>query len=58
MYKFCKLTSLELRKNQLLEFCNKNNILGTILLAEEGINGTISGEEIDCLLYTSDAADE
>jgi len=47
LYKFCKLTGLDLLKEQILEFCNKNNILGTILLAKEGINGTISGDEVD-----------
>ena len=47
MYKFCKITKLDLRKIQILEFCNKNNILGTILIAEEGINGTIAGNESD-----------
>ncbi len=28
------------------KFCQKNNIKGTILLASEGINGTISGQDI------------
>ena len=40
--------NLEFRLTQrTIKFCNKNNILGTILLAKEGINGTISGDEVD-----------
>ncbi len=51
-YKFADLTDfIELQPN-LLEFCKSNNIFGTILLASEGINGTVSGsrENIDSLI--------
>ena len=39
-------------KNDLKEFCNINNIKGTVLIAKDGINGTISGlrESIDKIL--------
>ena len=42
-YKFKELEKLNLLKNNLFEICKKNNISGTIILANEGINGTISG---------------
>ena len=31
-------------RDKLEEFCKKNNILGTVLIASEGINGTLSAE--------------
>ena len=42
-YKFMKLKKLNLYKKSIIEACEKNNILGTIILAREGINGSISG---------------
>jgi UPF0176 protein len=33
---------IHLFKEKLEDFCKKNNILGTVLIAEEGINGTLS----------------
>ena len=30
-----------------LRFCIENNIVGRIIISDEGINGTISGKEID-----------
>ena len=42
-YHFASLPDYEARKEELLEFCNENDLKGTILLAREGINSTISG---------------
>lgn len=42
-YHFQDLPNYVEIKNPLLEFCTKNNLKGTILLAHEGINSTISG---------------
>ncbi len=44
-YKFVALENLETLRENLLELCRENGIKGTILLAREGINATISGEE-------------
>ncbi len=51
MYKFVRLPDYEIIQPKLLAFCREQNLKGTILLAEEGINGTISGsrEAIDAL---------
>lgn len=42
-YHFINLPNFEELKFPLLEFCNQNDLKGTILLAREGINSTISG---------------
>lgn len=42
-YKFVTLSELEEQQSALLIFCSQQNIKGTILLATEGINGTIAG---------------
>ena len=44
-YKFVPIYDLETQKIQLLAFCREKEIRGTIILAEEGINGTISGSQ-------------
>jgi len=51
-YKFCDLDSFEELREPLRTRCYSQNIKGTILLASEGINGTISGpaEGIDYVL--------
>ncbi len=43
LYCFNIINNPEKRKQSLLRVCKDNKILGTILLAKEGINGTISG---------------
>ena len=43
-YKFKKITSLKKNKILLQEFLIKKNIRGTIIIANEGINATISGK--------------
>ena len=43
LYKFVEIDDLSPLQDDLYAICNENNIMGTILLADEGINGTISG---------------
>jgi UPF0176 protein len=43
MYKFVRLPDYETIQPKLLAFCREQNIKGTLLLAEEGLNGTIAG---------------
>ena len=42
-YQFKKIDDIINIKNELVYFCKFNKIKGTIILAEEGINGTIAG---------------
>jgi len=44
-YKFVHLPEFESLKAPLLQRCEDLGLLGTILLAEEGINGTVSGPD-------------
>ena len=46
-YKFIKIKSLKKNKNLLQKFLIINNVRGTIVIAKEGINGTISGHAKD-----------
>jgi UPF0176 protein len=46
-YHFTRLENYEDMKEPIFNFCKDNNIKGTILLAEEGINSTISGTKED-----------
>lgn len=52
-YHFKNFPQFEILKEPLLSFCKKQNMKGTILLAKEGINSTISGsrEAIDNLYH-------
>lgn len=43
LYKFVELSDFADLKAPLLDCCNHNQVKGTILLAAEGINGTIAG---------------
>lgn len=43
LYRFVRLDDFENLRNPLLEFCEARGIRGTLLLANEGINGTIAG---------------
>jgi UPF0176 protein len=51
-YKFVSLDDYRERRQPLLNLCHHHHIKGTILLAAEGINGTISGtrSSIDAIL--------
>ena len=52
LYKFAKLPDYRAMQPGLLDFCIAQEIKGTLLLAEEGINGTVAGSRqgIDALL--------
>ena len=52
MYKFVRLPDYETMQPKLLAFCREQNIKGTLLLAEEGLNGTVAGSRaaIEALL--------
>ncbi|WP_113152918.1 rhodanese-related sulfurtransferase [Nitratireductor sp. OM-1] len=52
LYRFAALPDYEALRPQLAAFCEKNGIRGTLLLAAEGINGTVAGapEAIDALI--------
>ncbi len=52
MYKFVPLPDYRDLRLPLLDFCREHEIKGTLLLAEEGINGTVAGKRagIDALL--------
>ena len=47
MYKFVRLDDYQTMQPILLSFCQERQIFGTILLAEEGINGTVVGSRQD-----------
>ena len=49
-YKFKKLTVLRKNKIILQNFFNKKNIRGTIIISQEGLNGTISGQPKNLIL--------
>ena len=51
-YHFVRLDDVETLRNALLEICSDNCLIGTILIAEEGLNATIAGKRngIDNLL--------
>ncbi len=42
-YKFIKIKSFKKNKKLLEKFLKENYIRGTIIIAKEGLNGTISG---------------
>ena len=44
LYKFVRLEDYQDLREPLLEFCRQHSIKGTLLLAREGINGTVSGD--------------
>jgi UPF0176 protein len=46
-YKFKKITSLKKNKSLLNDYLIKKNIIGTIIIAKEGLNGTISGKSLN-----------
>lgn len=45
LYKFVTLQDFEKLQMPILEVCEQNEIKGTLLLASEGINGTVAGPE-------------
>ena len=53
LYKFTSLPDFETHQQPLQAACDAHNVMGTVLLASEGINGTISGsrEGLDAVLH-------
>lgn len=45
LYKFVHLPDYATRRDPLQAFCEQHGVKGTLLLAEEGINGTIAGSD-------------
>ena len=45
LYKFVPLPAFESIQSTLQEVCDRASVMGTILLADEGINGTIAGPD-------------
>ena len=45
LYRFASFPDFAAWQQPLLERCRKAGVFGTLLLAEEGINGTIAGPE-------------
>ena len=43
LYRFVRLDDYESMREPLLNFCTERGVKGTLLLANEGVNGTISG---------------
>ena len=56
LYKFTSLDNLEQLRSGLLSVMHKNDVRGTLLLAREGVNGTIAGgrADIDAVLVWLD----
>jgi UPF0176 protein len=53
MYHFVSLPHFENLREPLLQFCVNRDIKGTLLLADEGINGTVAGTEKSILEFLS-----
>lgn len=53
LYKFARIDNTEQVQSELRAVCDDNNICGTLLIAHEGINGTIAGSRngIDAVLH-------
>jgi UPF0176 protein len=45
LYRFCRLEAFEMLREPLVRFCRAHGVKGTLLLAGEGINGTVAGSE-------------
>jgi UPF0176 protein len=60
LYRFCRLDHFECLRQPLAEFCCARGIKGTLLLAGEGINGTVAGapEAIAALIAHLEAMPE
>ncbi|MDA9210891.1 rhodanese-related sulfurtransferase [Methylophilaceae bacterium] len=50
-YHFITLKNIKSIQSIIQNYCDRTSIKGTILIANEGINGTISGEEKDILAF-------
>ena len=54
LYKFVQIDDCEALQSSLRLECEKNGIIGTLLIAKEGVNGTVAGSHdgIESLLST------
>lgn len=50
-YRYTRIDDPEAMRNEQFEFCRQHNLLGRILVAREGINGTVSGLKADTEAY-------
>ena len=50
-YKFTKIKNPDVFAGKHLRYCNKENLLGKVLVANEGINGSISGSKQQVYRY-------
>ena len=50
-YHFIAINDIKNIQSIIQNYCDKTSLKGTILIADEGINGTISGKEIDILAF-------
>ncbi|WPY93787.1 rhodanese-related sulfurtransferase [Limimaricola variabilis] len=50
LYHFAALPDAPARREALLEFCAARGIIGTLILAQEGINGTVAAPEREAIL--------
>ncbi len=51
MYKFVHLPDFRELREKLLQVCENQSLKGTLLLAEEGINGTVAGAVRESMLF-------
>ena len=45
-YRFLDLGDTEVFRARLQSLCDKQGLLGTVLVASEGLNGTLAGEQL------------
>lgn len=50
-YKYAQIPNAQEFAQQHLEFCERLGVVGRIIVAEEGLNGTISGTVVQCKKY-------
>ena len=50
-YNYTSITDTEAYREKHHLFCLKNNLLGRVVIAQEGLNGTVSGLTEDCKRY-------
>ena len=46
LYHFAVMNDIEVLQTEIRKACDDNNVMGTLLLANEGINGTIAGSAV------------
>ena len=54
LYKFVYLSEPQSVSDTLTELCKEHNILGALIIAHEGINGTLAGITTDMDLFVRD----